>query len=95
MRASGVSGAVRWGYHEAAVLGPWVIEPQGRAFSLRASVRERNEAWLAQAPLDVALRLGPVEWVWGGVALAWDGSDLVLGLDRRPDEVRDVPLGGP
>lgn len=92
-RVSGAAGAVVYGYAEAARLGPWALETRedGTA-ALAADVQEMDEAWAAQRPLTVVLRIGTAEWVWHGLDPAFGGRRMTVALHGRPDVSR--PLVG-
>ena len=77
--AEGVGGELRCAYAAAARLGRWALSaPNGTLDGdRRAIVIEilwRDDFLMLQRPLDLALRLGEVEWVWRSVLL--DGETV-------------------
>ena len=96
MRASGSSGELRVGYQQAARLGAWTLtlEPRlPRAFTFRSMIQTEHPYWMTQAPMDLAVALGTVEWLWRGVDLRRSGNEVTAVLTERPivDERRVTP----
>ena len=84
MRASGLSGELRVGHRQAATLGRWTIESNDSSFVLRASVFRFDEFWVYERPIDVALRIAGVEWVWRQASVQFDGREIVSAIRERP-----------
>jgi hypothetical protein len=99
MRASGQIGQLRVGYRLAAKLGAWSLSMEARIpriYTMRARVEWRDVYWLTQAPLDLALDIGGVEWLWRGIRAALDGDDVVVTVRDRPivgDRQVDIKTG--
>ncbi len=85
MRASGLSGELRYGYETAARLGTWAIESDGTAFRFSAVVTQAHELWALRRPLTLVLALGNFEWSWTGLDPAIAGARAEVVLTRRPD----------
>jgi len=87
MKATGYGGALRYGYQQAAKLGPWVIEsvPDSTGFRFKAPLVEADEYWIACRPLHLVLALGQVEWIWQDVQPQVELATVTILLTRRPD----------
>lgn len=57
---TGEAATVRWGYYDAAVLGPWTLE----AGTLTAAVRQSDTFRLGQQPLHFVVSRPHGEWRW-------------------------------
>ena len=67
LKASGVYGELRYGYHVAARLASWSIQ-DGR---VDARVIERDTFWLETGgPFTLALQDGSRFWIWTDVAIS-------------------------
>ena len=84
MRASGLSGELRYGYQCAARLGAWTIESCDGGFRFAAPIAEAHEVWIVCRPLRLVLALGRAEWVWDDVDPAIDGATVTITLTHRP-----------
>jgi hypothetical protein len=88
MHMKGPSGEIRCGYQIAARLGTWELAPKIVAgpdvLLFHAAVREADDFWLAQEPLQLALQVGRTLWVWEGVVPVRDGTTIHVDLQGKP-----------
>ena len=87
----GPAGEVRHGYQVAAHFGAWEITPILVAgpdiLLLRADLKDVDEYWFQQEPLELVVRVGRTAWTWTGDALRLvrDGKTLHADLKGKPD----------
>lgn len=75
MLVRGPAGEVRWGYHTAATVGPWMITRDAGALQLTATVTETNAFRISQRPLVFAVPHSHGVWRWPIVeVLIQDGA---------------------
>lgn len=91
VRASGVSGELRYGYQRAIGLGAWTIDLDvaTRQFRFRAAILDRHPVWADRTPLDLRLALGNVRWLWRGLALSIGETEVTAVLACRPEAIAD------
>jgi hypothetical protein len=92
MRASGLSGELRYGYQIAARLGAWEIAEKQGTFRLRGRVASVDPVWITRRPIALVVALGPVEWKWSGVDPVIGNGVVEIALVGRPDAVGDARM---
>jgi hypothetical protein len=93
---SGFSGSLRYGYQEAAALGPWSLKlaPRlPRRYDLSAAIASRHDYWITQRPLTLVLTVGPATWEWAGYDIVADGERIVVVGLGIPTIVNYAKLG--
>lgn len=60
----GPAGEVRWGYHTAGAVGPWMITRDAGVLQLSASLIESNAYRISQRPLAFAVPHSQGMWRW-------------------------------
>jgi hypothetical protein len=91
VRARGVAGELRAGYHVAAWLGLWGLSvrddviPVGE-WACDAEVLARDDYWLEHGgPITLVLEVGPRIWKWRDVGIEDDGTKLRINGTGRPE----------
>ena len=75
----GPSGEIRYGYQVAAHLGPWECSPKNeQTMSFSAAIKDVDDYWIAQDPLDLTIRVGRTCWSWEGITVVRDGTAKVF-----------------
>jgi hypothetical protein len=64
IRITGKLGVIRWGFHEAATVGPWTIQNDAAGVALTAPVTASDPFRLTQAPLSFQAAVGAGTWRW-------------------------------
>lgn len=64
MLIRGPSGELRWGYHTAGTIGPWMITREAGALQLTATVTEMNAFRISQRPLAFVVPHSQGVWRW-------------------------------
>lgn len=92
MRWRGNGGELRAGARVAARLASWDIVrlrerlSGGQEWAGTAVVVWRDRLWSASdGAYDLVVPVGPVRWVWRGVAVAWDDGRAALGGAGGPE----------
>ena len=81
---SGVEGAVRWGYHSAAILGAWSISrTETAAVVLTATVAQADAFRLSQRPIVFVAHHAKGTWRWPIASLQVTGASLTAVLGQR------------
>jgi len=77
----GQAGELRWGYHEAAILGPWTLSADGAGGDLTATV-VRSQAFRVQQPALTfrVSRQRAEPWKWPVLSLHIVGTTLYARL---------------
>ena len=76
MRIRGLRATVRWGYHEAAILGAWTVEER----TLTATIERVDRFRLAQQPLVFVAPHARGSWRWTMVECTVTGDTLTARL---------------
>jgi hypothetical protein len=77
----GPEAYVAWGYHTAAVLGPWTLTQEGAVSTVTAKVTSHDSCAVSQQPLlFVVPRPKGRKWVWPVTMLQLSGEQATLGL---------------
>jgi len=81
LKMAGQSGQIRYGFYEAAAIGPWQLdaESDGRA-TIRARVVVANAYYLTQRPLCLVLSRANITWQWRDVAPSISGHTMSLSV---------------
>lgn len=86
MQLYGVSGELRVGYQQAALLGKWEMQvPTSLENVFEATLRQVDEYWITQRPLILVLHINAKQWRW-----TLDGE-----IDRSGGKVRFAVKGKP
>ena len=91
VQVSGLSGAIRVGYREAARLGTWTMRlapALPRRYDVTAQVRSASDWWLAQRPLTLVLDVGDASWEWTDVEPVVSGGMVTVRAPGIPAIVR-------
>jgi hypothetical protein len=72
----GTEAFIRWGYHNAATLGPWTLTQEGATSTVTAKVTSHDVCAVSQQPLTfVVPRPKGHKWVWPIVNLLQVSGD--------------------
>lgn len=81
----GPAGEIRYGYQVAAQLGSWEATPKNETvLSFTGTLKDVNEYWIQQEPLQVNLRFGRTRWVWDVPKVIRDGKTIHAELIGKP-----------
>lgn len=72
-RATGVTGAIRWGYRPIASLASWSFEGNHLSGTFTATLADYDEMGIAQSPLVVVVPAGQHTWRWPVQSMSRDG----------------------
>lgn len=82
---TGQSGAVRWGYHCAATLGPWSMTSTADGGTFTAQVTQHDEFRIQQNPLVLVVPAGASQWRWWLRDVRMSGTTLTAAIDPRSE----------
>ena len=80
VEVSGVVAALRWGYHEAATLGPWTARKDGAGWRLEARVGSVHTFRVTRRPLVFEARHATGAWRWPVIELQVQADALTAQL---------------
>jgi len=74
---SGATALLKWGWHEAAQLSSWTMEPGGR---VTAKVISKDDFKVTQAPLTFVVPHSNGQWVYTVNSLQITGTTLTASI---------------
>jgi hypothetical protein len=80
---SGPAAELRWGYHQAASLGPWTVKQTGGTIELKAQVVRADAFRASQHPLTFIVPRSPQPWTWPVRSLSIADGRLTATLDPQ------------
>ena len=82
---SGVTGSLRWAYHEAALVTAWTVTRTGDVWTLSATVGKSDAFRVSQRPLRFVAPHAHGAWTWPVESLQMTGASLtaVLGPPEK------------
>ena len=76
----GPSGALKWGYHDAASLGRWSVTSTVEGLQLSAHVVRVDAFKVSQRPLSFVVDRPAGAWIWPVASLQITGETLTATL---------------
>lgn len=82
---SGVTGLLKWSYHEAGTLGAWTVAKAEGVWTLSATVVKADAFRVSQRPLRFVAPHANGAWIWPITELQISGASLtaVLGPPEK------------
>jgi hypothetical protein len=79
----GLEGELRYGWHQAAVLGSWTMTTTPSGLALTATVVSQHALWMSQSPLTFRVnRQHALPWVWSVESLQIESGTLTAKLTQ-------------
>ena len=80
---TGVTGSLKWAYHEAAVVNSWAVTRTEGVWRLSATIASSHPSRVSQRPLKFVAPHATGVWTWPVTELQISGASLNAVLGPR------------